>query len=32
MYVSDWMTRRVFTVGPDDYLSDAIALMKERRI
>ena len=32
MYVSDWMTKRVYTVSPDEYLSDAIALMKERRI
>lgn len=30
MYVSDWMTKKVFTLTPDDYLSDAIALMKER--
>jgi len=32
MYVSDWMTKKIFTVGPDDYLSDAISLMKERSI
>ena len=32
MYVSDWMTTRVFTVGPDDYLSDAITLIRERNI
>jgi acetoin utilization protein AcuB len=32
MYVSDWMTNKVFTVEPDGYLSDAIALMKDRRI
>ncbi|HEX9021705.1 MAG TPA: CBS and ACT domain-containing protein [Nitrospirota bacterium] len=32
MFVSDWMTKKVYTAGPDDYLSDAIALMKERRI
>ncbi len=32
MYVSDWMTKRVYTVSPDDYLSDAITLMRERRI
>ena len=32
MYVSDWMTKRVYTVSPEDYLSDAIALMRERRI
>lgn len=32
MYVSDWMTKKVFTVEPEDYLSDAISLMRERRI
>jgi acetoin utilization protein AcuB len=32
MYVSDWMTKKVFTIGPDDYLSDAITLMKEKAI
>jgi acetoin utilization protein AcuB len=32
MYVSDWMTKKVFTVGPDNYLSDAITVMKERNI
>ncbi len=32
MYVSDWMTRKVFTVGPDDYLSDALSLMKEKNV
>jgi acetoin utilization protein AcuB len=32
MYVSDWMTKKVFTVGPDDYLSDAITLMREKGI
>ena len=32
MFVSDWMTRKVFTVGPDDYLSDALALMKEKSV
>ena len=32
MYVSDWMTKKVFTIGPDDYLSDAVTLMKERNI
>ncbi len=30
MYVSDWMTKKVFTVEPDDYLADAISLMKEK--
>jgi len=32
MYVSDWMTRKVITVDLDDYLSDAITLMKEKAV
>jgi len=32
MYVSDWMTSKVVTVEPDDYLSDALTLMKEKNI
>jgi acetoin utilization protein AcuB len=32
MYVSDWMTAKVFTVEPEDYLSDALTLMKEKNI
>lgn len=32
MYVSDWMTKKVFTVEPDDYLSNAFSLMKEKKI
>jgi acetoin utilization protein AcuB len=32
MFVSDWMTRKVLTVAPDDFLSDAIALMQEKGI
>ena len=32
MFVSDWMTKKVFTVSPDDYLSDAITLMREKGI
>jgi acetoin utilization protein AcuB len=32
MYVSDWMTKKVFSVSPDDYLSDALSLMKEKGI
>jgi acetoin utilization protein AcuB len=32
MYVLNWMTTKVFTVSADDYLSDAIALMKEKNI
>src|SRR5512143_648974 len=32
MYVSDWMTKKVVILYPDDYLSDAIALMREHDI
>ncbi len=32
MYVSDWMTKKVFIVEPDSYLSDALTLMKEKGI
>jgi acetoin utilization protein AcuB len=32
MYVSDWMTTKVSFVSPDDYLSDAVSLMKEKHI
>ncbi len=32
MYVSDWMSKKVFTVNADDYLSDALSLMKEKGI
>jgi acetoin utilization protein AcuB len=32
MYVSDWMTKRVFTVSADNYLSDALSLIKERSV
>jgi len=32
MYVSDWMTKKVFSIEPDDYLSDAIYLMRERGV
>jgi acetoin utilization protein AcuB len=32
MYVSDWMTKKVYAVEPDDYLSDALSVMKERSI
>jgi acetoin utilization protein AcuB len=28
MYVSDWMTKKVIILYPDDYLSDAISMMK----
>ncbi|MGO9611421.1 MAG: CBS and ACT domain-containing protein [Dissulfurispiraceae bacterium] len=29
MFVSDWMTKIVFTVTPDEHVSDAVKLMKE---
>lgn len=32
MYVSDWMTKKVFTIEPDDYLSNALSLMKEKKV
>jgi len=32
MYVSDWMTRKVITVDLDDYLSDAITVMKNKGV
>lgn len=32
MFVSDWMTRKVFTVSPDDTITDAIKLMKEKKV
>ncbi|HYA89031.1 MAG TPA: CBS and ACT domain-containing protein [Nitrospirota bacterium] len=32
MFVSNWMTAKVFTVNADDYLSDALVLMKEKAI
>lgn len=32
MFVYDWMTKKVFTVGPDDCISDALKLMKEKKI
>ena len=32
MHVSDWMTEKVITVRPDDYVSDAVSLIKENRI
>ena len=32
MYVSDWMTKKVITVDLDDYLSDAITIMREKGI
>lgn len=32
MFVSDWMTKKVYTVHADEYLSDAVLLMRERGI
>jgi acetoin utilization protein AcuB len=32
MYVSNWMTKNVIALGPDDSVSDAITLMKEKGI
>lgn len=32
MFVSDWMTKKVYTVAADDYLSDALVLVKEKNI
>jgi len=32
MFVADWMTRDVVTVGPDDSVSEALRLMGERRV
>lgn len=32
MFVSHWMTKKVFTLSPDDSVSDAVTLMKEKGI
>lgn len=32
MFVSEWMTRKVHTVGPGDSVSDAARLMREKGI
>jgi len=32
MFVSDWMTKKVFTISPDDSLIDAASLLKEKKI
>lgn len=32
MFVADWMTKKVFTVSPDDSISDAAKLAKEKGI
>jgi acetoin utilization protein AcuB len=32
MNVWYWMTKKIFVVGPDDYLTDAVTLMKEHKV
>ncbi len=32
MFVSDWMTKKVITITPDDSVSAAVKLMKEKKI
>lgn len=32
MFVSDWMTKKVLTVGSDDSVTDVVNLMKENKI
>jgi len=32
MFVSDWMTRKVFSVAPEDSITDVIKLMREKKI
>lgn len=32
MFVADWMTKKVITISPDDSVSDAVKLMKEKKI
>lgn len=32
MFVSDWMTKKVFTISIDDFLTDAVTLMKDKGI
>jgi acetoin utilization protein AcuB len=32
MFVSDWMTKKVYTVNLDDYLTDALVIMKEKGV
>lgn len=32
MFVSDWMTKKVQTITPDDFISDAVKIMKENCI
>ncbi|NJD55997.1 MAG: CBS domain-containing protein [Nitrospirae bacterium] len=32
MFVSDWMTRKVITISPENSVSEAVKLMKEKKI
>ncbi len=32
MFVSEWMTRKVFTIRPEESVSEAIRIMKEQRV
>ncbi len=32
MFVSEWMTRKIITIAPDSSVSDAVRLMKEKKI
>lgn len=32
MFVSGWMTKKVFTISPDESISNAVSLMKEKKI
>ena len=32
MFVSDWMTRKVITIAPESSVSEAVKLMKEKKI
>jgi len=32
MFVSDWMTKKVYTVSPDDSITDTVKLMREKSI
>jgi acetoin utilization protein AcuB len=32
MFVSDWMTKKLHTIGPDNSISEAIRLFKEKKI
>lgn len=32
MFVSEWMTKKVFTIRPEDSVSEAIRMMKEKRV